>query len=690
MEEGNVKREDLADFIRDQLKRDEEEKSTEDKVFEFISLTNNKISLSEICERLEIKEIEALGLKRLARDLGFGIVSEQNGDEIIFYNQGEIKDVDSIQKFKTDENKEFKFLVISNTLFGNKAQQLSILKDVYKKAKEEGISAIFLCGNVSGKSYTLDDKYNDSNFISEKENQIDYIIENYPKEEGITTYFITGIQDDKKKISVGKRISDARDDMVYLGNISSNVMIDNVNIKLISSPVKQAYTVSHHPQQFAKCFRSEDKPDVLLLGGLNQLDHIYYREVNVLSIPSLAATTKEMEDKRRSNTVGAVAVKIKTDKKGNLDKKNGVIFTSVPYYVTNKEDYKINNKPVIKVNSPQVGEDEIGKTTAEKYFARIKNNGSVDEFKAKFHLNDSEFFGIIELCNMYGKSVDLVLKNDELVFKKGIPSDVKIKKPSINDKDIAVNEYLVVSDTHLCNVHQQLHLLNDLYKEAYDRGIDKVFHVGDLVDGFYPNRKPYPDQLFLYNFNDQYSYLKDMYPKVNGITTYYITGNHDMTHYRNGGASIDHFLSDPDGGRKDMIYLGQDLGEIKFDNVKFRLDHPGDGSSKGLSYKPQERIEIMNSGDKPNIYFVGHYHKSYYMLYRNVHAFVCPALCSTTSFEHQKGLNNCLGGYFLTVYSDKKTGNVEYLAIEERQFGKKDVWDEPGKDKNKVKQLVIK
>ena len=688
--EESLKREDLNEYIEEQLKTDKEEQTIEDKVLSFICMTNNKTSLSDICEQLEIKEIEALGLKRLAREMGFGIVSEQVGDDIIFYNQGEIKDVENILKFNTDSNNEFKFLAISNTLFGNKAQQLSILKDIYKKAKEDGINAIFLCGNVSGKSYTLDDKYCDSNFISEKENQIDYIIENYPKEEGITTYFITGLQDDKKKISVGKRISEARDDMVYLGNISSNIMVDNVNIKLISSPVKQAYTVSHHPQQFAKCFRSEDKPDILLLGGLNQLDHIYYREVNVLSIPSLAATTKEMEDKRRSNTVGAVAVKVQTDKKGKLDKKHGVVFTSIPYYVTNKDDYKINNKPIIKVKSSQPDESEIGKSTAEKYFSRIKNNGSVDEFKEKFHLNDAEFNGIIELCNMYGKSVDITLKNDELVFKKGIPSDVKIKKPDINSKDIVVNDYLIVSDTHFCNVHQQQHLLNDLYKEAYERGITRVFHVGDLVDGFYPNRKPYPDQLFLYNFNDQYSYLKNNYPLVNGITTYYITGNHDMTHYRNGGASIDHFLSEKGAGRADMIYLGQDLGEIEFDNVKFRLDHPGDGSSKGLSYKPQERIEIMNSGDKPNIYLVGHYHKSYYMLYRNVHALVCPALCSTTSFEHQKGLNNCLGGYFITVYSDRKTGNVEYLGIEERQYGKKDIWDEAGKDKNKVKQLVIK
>ena len=671
------------------------ERDMDSKLLEFIQKTNEKTKLSTLCEELEVTPLEILGFKAMARLMGFGIVNEQKGDDMIFYNQGEIKDVEKTYRFKTDENNEFKFIAISDTLFGSKSQQLSILKDLYKKAKEDGINTVFLCGDISTKSYSLDNQYNDSNFITDKENQVDYIIENFPKEEGITTYFITGLLDDKKKISVGKRIAEAREDMVYLGNISANVSIDDVNMKIISSPIQQTYTVSYRPQQFAKCFRSEDKPDILLLGGLNQLDHITYREVNVLSIPSVAATTKEMEGKRRNNTVGATAVKIKTNKKGLLDKDSGVIFTSIPYYRTYKNDYKINHDPVIKMNtsaSTNSSFEGIDKHTAEVYFNRIKNKGSVEDFKAKYHLNDAEFNGIVEVCNMYGKTVDVITnRNGDEIFKKGIPSDVKIKKPDIVSKDIVTNEYLIVSDTHLGNVHQQLHLLNDLYKEAYERGITTVFHAGDIVDGFYPNRTPYPPQQFIYTFNDQAKYVNKMYPLVNGINTYYITGNHDMTHYRNGGASIDFYLSDPeDGVRKDMIHLGQDLGNIVFDNVKFRLDHPTDGSSDGLSYKIQKRLEIIKSGEKPNIYLCGHYHKSYYMLYRNVHAFVCPTLCATTSFEQGKGLDNYLGGYFITVYSDRKTGNVEYLAVEEKLYGKKDIWDEPGKDRNKVKQLVIK
>ena len=41
------------------------------------------------------------------------------------------------------------------------------------------------------------------------------------------------------------------------------------------------------------------------------------------------------------------------------------------------------------------------------------------------------------------------------------------------------------------------------------------------------------------------------------------------------------------------------------------------------------------------------------------------------------------------MWSDKK-GNIQYLNPEEILFEEKDMWDEFGDDKKKVKQLVIK
>ena len=75
---------------------------------------------------------------------------------------------------------------------------------------------------------------------------------------------------------------------------------------------------------------------MLLFGGQMQLEKFTYRNVKCLSIPSVCATTREMNDKRYSNTIGAWYVSLKTDKYGNLLSVNAM--DSI-YYKTNENDY---------------------------------------------------------------------------------------------------------------------------------------------------------------------------------------------------------------------------------------------------------------------------------------------------------------------------------------------------------------
>ena len=63
-----------------------------------------------------------------------------------------------------------------------------------------------------------------------------------------------------------------------------------------------------------------------------------------------------------------------------------------------------------------------------------------------------------------------------------------------------------------------------------------------------------------------------MYPSIDGMTTHYILGSHDETHYKNGQATVNRWL---EFTRPDMKFLGQDTGEITINKVKYVLDHPG-------------------------------------------------------------------------------------------------------------------
>lgn len=321
-----------------------------------------------------------------------------------------------------------------------------------------------------------------------------------------------------------------------------------------------------------------------------------------------------------------------------------------------------------------------------KIYKYIKHDMNVEDFMCKFRCNFNELKGILELCKIYGKDLDIVARNGSLFFVKPLSKNISINKIGLESDKLIHTQLCVVSDTHFGNIHQQLHLLNEIYLEAYNRGITTVLHCGDLVDGNYPNRPEQPRQQFLHGFDEQVGYVVEMYPQISGIITKYILGSHDETHYKNGQATVNKWVSTC---RKDMIFLGQDSAEIEINGVKIVMDHPGGGSAAALSYKPQKRIEILEAGFKPKILLIGHYHKSYSFVYRNVRGIEVPSLCNKTQFQQKQGLMNYVGAYFLDIYSDKK-GNIQYFEAEEILYDKQDMWEEAGKDKHKVKKLIIR
>lgn len=305
-------------------------------------LCTKERNIHELCTELKLNEYEILFLVRELHNEGINITAKVYDDDIYLFDQGEREFIDEFNyNLTTDENHEFKFVAISDTRFGSKSQQLSILNDIYHKAFELGYTHIIHCGNLTEGIYPISNIYADTVFLDDTLRQVDYIIKYYPKIPGIKTYFITSSKDEKhlaaNKIDIGKRISDSRDDMIYLGYNSCTLYIDKASMLIFNPKLGKTYTVSYRAQQQIDSFRSEDKPNVLLYGGLLQMEKFNYRSVNCISVPSVCATTKEMNDRRYSNTIGAWYITITTDAKGNF--KSIKAIDSV-YYSTVKNDYQ--------------------------------------------------------------------------------------------------------------------------------------------------------------------------------------------------------------------------------------------------------------------------------------------------------------------------------------------------------------
>lgn len=212
-------------------------------------------------------------------------------------------------------------------------------------------------------------------------------------------------------------------------------------------------------------------------------------------------------------------------------------------------------------------------------------------------------------------------------------------------------KFAIMGDTQLGSKYAQISYLHDFYDRCAREGIKDVYHTGDITDGL-KMRVGHEYELYAVSADDMRDDVIKNYPYREGITTHFITGNHDASIYKQVGYDIGQAIAN---ARPDMKYLGRDCAVIHITpNCTLELRHPWDGTAYALSYKIQKMIEAMESDSKPNILAVGHYHKAEYLFYRNVHALQTGCFQGQTPFTRGKGISVHLGGWIVEVEVNEK------------------------------------
>ena len=255
-------------------------------------------------------------------------------------------------------------------------------------------------------------------------------------------------------------------------------------------------------------------------------------------------------------------------------------------------------------------------------------------------------------------------------------------KPDL--EDLIHIKQVWISDTHLCNESQQLHMINKIFLDAYSKGFRDFLHFGDLSDGDYKDRPSHRYELFRLGAQRQANYIADVWPRLPGVRTILISGNHDGTHMANGGVDVCQMVADK---RPDILYIGSEQAYYHPEACPLLTEemfHSGGGNSTSLSYKLQKYIEKMEPGIKPNLLGEGHFHQSEFLSFRNVIAFLVPCMCAKSPFAVRQALENTMGAYYIDAYVNKQ-GEVEMCQFEEIRFTQKDVKKD---DFLKTKKLV--
>jgi predicted phosphodiesterase len=180
---------------------------------------------------------------------------------------------------------------------------------------------------------------------------------------------------------------------------------------------------------------------------------------------------------------------------------------------------------------------------------------------------------------------------------------------------------------------------------AEEEGVKYVLHAGDVLDGY----EVYPYQIInlkCWGIDEQLGYFTRNYPNREGLTTYFITGNHEKQ-FINNGCEIGRLMARE---RNDCVYLGHQLGKMNIGGLEFEICHYQGSTAYSVSYRSQkylrERVVV------PDFLCLGHMHFKANNTIGKTHAYECGCFQSLNDYAIRKGLRPDVGCWILNIQND--------------------------------------
>lgn len=259
------------------------------------------------------------------------------------------------------------------------------------------------------------------------------------------------------------------------------------------------------------------------------------------------------------------------------------------------------------------------------------------------------------ISELRGQGHNVEITNNNVLF-----NSVIAKRDHVLDiQGMTANTFKfgVVGDNHMGSKYERMDVLNAMYDEFSRQGITTVFNTGNWIDGEARFNKT---DINVFGMGNQLSYFVENYPKREGISTKFISGDdHEGWYNQREGVNIGDMaqLMAERNGRNDLIHLGYMESDViipaQHGETKIRVLHPGGGSSYAVSYAPQKIVESYQGGEKPDVLLVGHYHKASYNFIRGVHVVQTGCTQDQTPFMRKKKLAAHVGGWVFEFSVDK-------------------------------------
>lgn len=273
-------------------------------------------TVTSLCEKLEIKDYELLGVVELLKQEGL-LVEVING-QVVKTTAKEVEPF--VYELPLNTNK-FKFMAISDVHYGSLWNRPDLVKLCYQLAEKEKCDFVTNSGDLFEGEYK-----NRPNHVYEVhkhglEQQLEYIAKVYPKSD-IPTYFITGNHEaslvKQTSCNPGKMLAKERPDLIYLGADLGDLKVNNVNIRLRHGGGGNAYALSYKLQKYFETIPAGDKTKIVLQGHFHFSAFMKYRDKYGINVPALQDYTPYAKSLGLPAEMGAWLIEVEADKKGEI------------------------------------------------------------------------------------------------------------------------------------------------------------------------------------------------------------------------------------------------------------------------------------------------------------------------------------------------------------------------------------
>jgi len=235
-------------------------------------LQGNGLTYADIESLFDIGPDEARNLLEELEQRGYAVdFNLLKGDTRLWY----IEDRREKQYALGNGDGTYNFGLISDTHLGSSEEHLNELEDFYDRLVDRDIHHVFHAGDISDgwKVYKHHHQQLKDAAVG-WERLKEYVVDNYPQRDSITTHFITGNHDYKlwkrSGMYFGEQIDNRRDDLNWLAPIEATINFHpEVDLELIHPSGGTPYTLGYRAQTLYRERDPENRPSIGAIGHLH-------------------------------------------------------------------------------------------------------------------------------------------------------------------------------------------------------------------------------------------------------------------------------------------------------------------------------------------------------------------------------------------------------------------------------------